>query len=224
MTSSSPSRLDAIARGQRRDRATIYEAREFGKALREVMRIADRVNEYFDQAKPWELAKDPARRARAAGVCTTRLHAFRDADVLPGAGAAGARRRASRRCFGMSTAASLGRHRATPPTHRSAVQAPDGAHRPEADRRAARAARRRTARPRRPRPQRRRAAATGADSPSRSTTSPRSTCASRDRQRRARRRRRQAAEAHARRRRRPACAPCSRASSPPTSPRTWSAG
>ena len=39
------------------------QARELGKVMREVMRIADRVNERFDQAKPWELAKDPARRA-----------------------------------------------------------------------------------------------------------------------------------------------------------------
>ena len=53
----------------RRDRAS-YEAREFGKVLREVMRIADRVNERFDQAKPWELAKDPARRDELHDVCT----------------------------------------------------------------------------------------------------------------------------------------------------------
>ena len=42
--------------------AEAYEAREFGKVIREVMRLADVVNQRYDQAKPWELAKDPARR------------------------------------------------------------------------------------------------------------------------------------------------------------------
>jgi methionyl-tRNA synthetase len=41
------------ARGHRR----ALRGREFGKALREVMALADRVNEYVDQHKPWELAK-----------------------------------------------------------------------------------------------------------------------------------------------------------------------
>ena len=68
--------------------AEAYESREFGKVLREVMRIADRVNERFDQAKPWELAKDPARREELHDVCTDALNAFRAltyylAPVLP---------------------------------------------------------------------------------------------------------------------------------------------
>ncbi len=56
-----------------------YEAREFGKVVREVMRIADRVNERFDQAKPWELARrdDADSRARLQDVCTDALNAFR---------------------------------------------------------------------------------------------------------------------------------------------------
>ena len=41
------------------------------------MRIADRINERFDQAKPWELAKDPSRRAELQDVCTDALNAFR---------------------------------------------------------------------------------------------------------------------------------------------------
>jgi methionyl-tRNA synthetase len=57
--------------------AEAYDAREYGKVLREVMRIADRVNERFDQAKPWELAKDPSRRAELQDVCTDALNAFR---------------------------------------------------------------------------------------------------------------------------------------------------
>jgi methionyl-tRNA synthetase len=57
--------------------AEAYESREFGKVLREVMRIADRVNERFDQAKPWELAKDPSRRDELQDVCSDALNAFR---------------------------------------------------------------------------------------------------------------------------------------------------
>ena len=68
--------------------AEAYEARELGKVMREVMRIADKVNERFDQAKPWELAKDPTRRDELQDVCSDALNAFRAltyylAPVLP---------------------------------------------------------------------------------------------------------------------------------------------
>jgi methionyl-tRNA synthetase len=53
-----------------------YEAREFGKVIREVMGIADLVNQRYDQAKPWELAKDPARRADLHRVCSDAIDAF----------------------------------------------------------------------------------------------------------------------------------------------------
>jgi len=56
--------------------ASAYEAREFGKVVREVMAVADRVNQHFDQAKPWELAKDPKRRNELQRVCSDALHAF----------------------------------------------------------------------------------------------------------------------------------------------------
>jgi methionyl-tRNA synthetase len=56
--------------------AAAYEQREFGRAVREVMAIADRVNQRFDQAKPWELAKDPARREELHRVCSDAIHAF----------------------------------------------------------------------------------------------------------------------------------------------------
>ena len=38
----------------------LYAEREYGKAIREVMALADRVNEYVDANKPWELAKQEA--------------------------------------------------------------------------------------------------------------------------------------------------------------------
>ena len=57
--------------------ATLYEEREFGKALREVMLLADRVNEYVDQHKPWELAKRPGMDAALHDVCSVCMEAFR---------------------------------------------------------------------------------------------------------------------------------------------------
>jgi methionyl-tRNA synthetase len=58
----------------------LYDSREFGKALREVMLLADRVNEYVDRHKPWELAKrEGADRpgSELHAVCSTCIEAFR---------------------------------------------------------------------------------------------------------------------------------------------------
>jgi methionyl-tRNA synthetase len=57
--------------------AELYAEREYGKALRETMLLADRVNEYVDQNKPWELAKKADMEGRLHDVCTTCLQAFR---------------------------------------------------------------------------------------------------------------------------------------------------
>ncbi len=57
--------------------AELYAEREYGKALRETMLLADRVNEYVDQNKPWELAKQAGMEARLHDVCTTCIQAFR---------------------------------------------------------------------------------------------------------------------------------------------------
>src|SRR3954466_14444351 len=65
---------DAVAIGD--EIAAAYEAREFGKVVREVMAVADRVNQRFDQAKPWELAKDAARREDLHRACSDAIHAF----------------------------------------------------------------------------------------------------------------------------------------------------
>ena len=56
---------------------TLYEGREYGKALRTVMELADGVNAYVDANKPWELAKDPANDERLQEVCSRLLEAFR---------------------------------------------------------------------------------------------------------------------------------------------------
>jgi methionyl-tRNA synthetase len=55
----------------------LYETREFGKAMREVMALADRVNAYVDQHKPWELARQPGMDAALHDVCSTCIEAFR---------------------------------------------------------------------------------------------------------------------------------------------------
>jgi methionyl-tRNA synthetase len=57
--------------------AKMYEARELGRAQREIMLMADKVNEYVDQNKPWELAKLAGQDARLQEACTTCIEAFR---------------------------------------------------------------------------------------------------------------------------------------------------
>jgi len=55
----------------------LYDDRDFGKAVREIMLLADRVNEYVDQHKPWELAKSQEHGAALHDVCTVCIEAFR---------------------------------------------------------------------------------------------------------------------------------------------------
>jgi methionyl-tRNA synthetase len=57
--------------------AALYAEREYGRALREVMLLADRVNAYVDQNKPWELAKKEGMDGRLHDVCTACIEAFR---------------------------------------------------------------------------------------------------------------------------------------------------
>ncbi|HXX84420.1 MAG TPA: methionine--tRNA ligase [Casimicrobiaceae bacterium] len=54
-----------------------YANREFGKALREIMVIADRTNAYFDAIKPWELAHESNTRVRAVEASSECLDDFR---------------------------------------------------------------------------------------------------------------------------------------------------
>ncbi len=62
--------------------AANFEAREFGKALREIMEIADFANQYVDENKPWILNKDEAKNAELHDVCTTALILFRQLSIL----------------------------------------------------------------------------------------------------------------------------------------------
>ena len=59
-----------------------YESREFGKAMRDIMAIADRINHDFDARAPWVLARDPARAAELQDVCSRALHGFKLLSLL----------------------------------------------------------------------------------------------------------------------------------------------
>ncbi|HEU4851334.1 MAG TPA: methionine--tRNA ligase [Telluria sp.] len=62
--------------------AANFEAREYGKALREIMEIADITNQYVDENKPWILAKDESKVAELHDVCTTALILFRQITIM----------------------------------------------------------------------------------------------------------------------------------------------
>ena len=66
-----------VAHGSQEEIAEAYANREYGKAIREIMRIADYINEQFDKHKPWELAKDPAKSQTLHEVCSDAIDAFR---------------------------------------------------------------------------------------------------------------------------------------------------
>src|SRR5712664_3649962 len=67
-----PSREDIL-----RSIGAHYENREFGKAVRDTMTIADKVNRYFDSVQPWELAKSQKNDTRLHEVCSESLDYFR---------------------------------------------------------------------------------------------------------------------------------------------------
>ena len=57
--------------------AQCYEARDYARAMREIMALADRVNQYVDRRKPWVIAKQADASAALQAVCTTGIAAFR---------------------------------------------------------------------------------------------------------------------------------------------------
>ncbi len=54
-----------------------YEARDYGRALREIMLHTDKANGFIDQVKPWELAKKPGMESELLRVCGEGLNIFR---------------------------------------------------------------------------------------------------------------------------------------------------
>ena len=77
----------ALARAEKQV-AEFYEQREYARAMRLVMELADQVNRYIDEQKPWLLARDDSNRQKLLAVCTTAINSFRQlmiylAPVLP---------------------------------------------------------------------------------------------------------------------------------------------
>ncbi|MEJ8846420.1 methionine--tRNA ligase [Variovorax rhizosphaerae] len=69
--------LLATLRAEADNIRALYDGRDYARALRDTMALADRVNEYVDANKPWELAKKPDMEARLHDVCTVCIEAFR---------------------------------------------------------------------------------------------------------------------------------------------------
>jgi methionyl-tRNA synthetase len=57
--------------------ALLYEQREYSKAIREIMALADRANQYINDRQPWVLAKQNPEDPRVQAICSTGLNLFR---------------------------------------------------------------------------------------------------------------------------------------------------
>jgi methionyl-tRNA synthetase len=81
-----------------------YENREFGKAMRDIMALADRINQEFDARQPWVLARDPAKAAELQDVCSRALHGFKVLSVLLAPVIPQVAERVARELFGLDRA------------------------------------------------------------------------------------------------------------------------
>ena len=57
--------------------AELYDARELNRAMREIIGLADRANQYIDEKKPWVMAKDDALADQVQDVCSVGINLFR---------------------------------------------------------------------------------------------------------------------------------------------------
>jgi methionyl-tRNA synthetase len=81
-----------------------YETRDLGKAMREIMAHADRINHDFDARQPWVLAKDAAQRAQLQVVCSRALQGFRLLTILIAPVLPSVAERVARELFGLDRA------------------------------------------------------------------------------------------------------------------------
>mgnify|MGYP000500497303 CR=1 FL=1 len=68
--------------------AALYESREFGKAVRKIMELADLANQYIDDKAPWVIAKEEGKEAQLQQICSNGINMFRQlltylAPILP---------------------------------------------------------------------------------------------------------------------------------------------
>src|SRR5690606_26009578 len=57
--------------------AELYERREYARAMRRIMELADRANQYIDEVKPWVVAKQAGQEQQLQEICTMGLNLFR---------------------------------------------------------------------------------------------------------------------------------------------------
>jgi methionyl-tRNA synthetase len=62
--------------------ADAYEARDYSRAVREIMRIADNINEYVNAQEPWKVAKNPEQKDLLLNICTRSLQGFHFLSIL----------------------------------------------------------------------------------------------------------------------------------------------
>jgi methionyl-tRNA synthetase len=89
------------AKAQAAQAREAYEGREFGKAIRDVMAAADRINQSFDAKQPWNLVKDPAKKAELQDICSRALQGFKLLTVLLAPVVPAAASRVARELFGL---------------------------------------------------------------------------------------------------------------------------
>lgn len=54
-----------------------FDTLEYSQAIRQIMALADRANQYIDEKKPWTAAKDPARQQEVQDICSMGINLFR---------------------------------------------------------------------------------------------------------------------------------------------------
>jgi len=57
--------------------AALYENREFSKAVRQIMALADKANQYIAERQPWVIAKENPQSPEVQAICTTGINLFR---------------------------------------------------------------------------------------------------------------------------------------------------
>ena len=85
--------LFAAAASEGQDIAEAYEACDYNRAMRAIMALADKANQYVDAREPWKLRKEAARATELQDICTVSLNLFRQlvvylSPVLPRSGGA----------------------------------------------------------------------------------------------------------------------------------------
>ena len=78
-----------------------YESREFGKAMRDIMGLADQINQEFDARRPWVLARDGKHAAELQDVCSRALAGFKLLSVLLAPVLPAVTERVARQLFGL---------------------------------------------------------------------------------------------------------------------------